>query len=166
MCNDEATDALGRETRQWNDETLGLNSVIESLNPTNPSKLPGNECEDSYILIILGHPSQLYYSTKSTGSGRYSICKYTPRQTQRVEGCMMFLYDCILAGHVFLIPKTPPFPIVTTGHVTLYVTTRAPKAFECELASDCTNHHVFAHCKDLTPPQVSNVIKSYHYLNI
>lgn len=52
--------------------------------------------------------------------------------SQRVEGCMIFfLHECILADHVFSVPKTPPFPIVTTDHDTFYVTTMVPKAFEC-----------------------------------
>lgn len=52
---------------------------VESPNTMNPLKLPGNdpsnECEYSCIFILMGGSSQLYYSTKLAGSGRFSTGK-------------------------------------------------------------------------------------------
>ena len=52
---------------------------VESPNTMNPLKPPGNdpsnECEYSCIFILMGGSSQLYYSTKLPGSGRFSTGK-------------------------------------------------------------------------------------------
>lgn len=54
MCNDAAIHALGRETKQLNDETFALNSITESPPPTNPSKFPGSDPSNELYFYHIG----------------------------------------------------------------------------------------------------------------
>ena len=71
---------------------------VESPNTMNPLKLPGNdpsnECEYSCIFILMGGSSQLYYSTKLAGSGRFSTAGIIREHTFQVNLSSHFKENC------------------------------------------------------------------------